>query len=528
VTEIRANRLGGTVAEDEFVLFMRSDSPNASVIDEISVGDEVTIAVEDAIAGAMDVTKDAISVFENPSWLVKDGENLVAQDSYNDASHGYWHNNVYQARWSVFGTKPDGSWAFMTSDGGASGSSGSVTLQDIALAMIELGCDNVIRMDGGGSVGMYVCNAGNGKPGYVTAHSRNVPDCIMVVKRSSPALNGDAKKDLIDVTAVTDDEKSVVYQQAYDYANEVLACETSVSGDYIRAYNRIMHVKKSYAKLEQAITDAKAADQNAYAPTVWNKIGTLLTDAEKVLVSKETTLETLTQTADALANAIASTGSYTENVALGKPYTTTTASSSSYIDTNGVELTDGGYGSDSTYTASGWSGYLRPNVLGVTVDLGEVYEGLTSFRVVAFTLSKDGIEPPKSVSVSVSEDGKTYKSVGTATKAENYTVTLDEGVSAKYIKYDITAAGAWCFISEVEATFEEKPLGGVSDAVLGDVDGNGKVESKDFMMLKRYVLGTFSLAEDAIARSDLDGNGTVVAKDYMMLKRYILGTWKPN
>ena len=528
VTEIRENCFGGTVAEDEFVLFMRSDSPNASVIDEISIGDEVTIAVEDAIAGAMDVTKDAISVFENPSWLVKDGENLVAQDSYNDASHGYWHNNVYQARWSVFGTKPDGSWAFMTSDGGSSGSSGSVTLQDIALAMIELGCDNVIRMDGGGSVGMYVCDAGNGNPGYVTAHSRNVPDCIMVVKRSSPALNGDAKNDLQELVDLAEGSNSVAYQQAYDDANKVLASESSVSGDYIRAYNRIMHVKNSYARLEQAIADAKAADQAKYAPTVWKMIGTLSEEAQKVLESADTTLDVLSLTADALAGAVAATGEYAENVALGKPYTTTTESSSSYIDTNGVELTDGGYGNEAAYTASGWSGYLRPNVLGITVDLGELRVGLTSFRVVAFTQSKDGIEPPKSVTVSVSEDGKNYTPIGTANKAENYTVTLEEAVSARYIKYDVTAAGAWCFISEVEAIFVDQPVAPPVVYEFGDVDGNGICELRDYMMMKRAFLGTFELSADELARADVDGDGKLLALDYMKVKRYILGTYTPD
>ncbi len=528
VTEIRENRFGGTVAEDEFVLFMRSDSPNASVIDGISVGDEVTIAVEDTVAGATDATKDAISVFENPSWLVKDGENLVAKDSYNDPSHGYWHDNVYPARWAVFGTKPDGSWVFLTSDGGSSGSSGSVTLQDVGQAMIDLGCTNVIRMDGGGSVGMYVCDAGNGNPGYVTSHIRNVPDCIMVVKRSSPALNGDIKKDLEAIIDKTDMAKSAAYEEAYAYANAVLLSETSVSGDYIRAYNRIMHVKKSYAKLEQAIADAKAADQNAYAPTVWNKLGILLTDAEKVLASNEITLETLTETADALAGTVAATGEYSENVALGKTYTTSAESASNYPDTGKIELTDGAYGNESAYTAGGWAGYLRAETLGITVDLGQKYDGLSSFRVVAFQLSKDGIEPPKSVTVSVSEDGENYTVLGTATKAEGYTVTADTPVSAKYVKYEVVQGGVWCFVCEVEAIFVDQPAAPSVEYKFGDVDGNGSCDMRDYMMVKRYILGTFELTADEATRADADGNGKLETVDYMMIKRYILGTYTPE
>ncbi len=526
VTEIRENRFGGTVAEDEFVLFMRSDSPNASIIDGISVGDEVTISVEDAIAGATDVTKDAISVLENPSWLVKDGENLVAQDSYNDASHGYWHDNVYQARWAVFGTKPDGSWVFLTSEGGGSGTGGSVTLQDVGQAMIDLGCTNVIRMDGGGSVGMYVCDAGNGRPGYVQSHSRNVPDCIMVVKRSSPALNdGTIQSDLEALMAGSENEMSVAYEEAFDYAADVLASATSVSGDYIRAYNRIMYVEKAYAKLDKAIEDAIAADPSKYAPTVWNMIGTLLADAEDLKGSMDATLASLTETANALASALASTGEYSENVALGKTYTTSTASSPNYIDTNGIELTDGGYGNESAYSASGWAGYNKAGTLVVTVDLGDVKKNLVAFNLIAFQRSVDGIEPPASVKVSVSVDGKNYSSVGTANKADNFSVALEDGVSARYVKYEIATAGAWCFISEVEAITVDRPVTG---AVFGDIDDDGESTLRDYMVLKRYVLGTYSLTPSESVRADIDGDGEINAFDYLMLKRYILGTWTPD
>lgn len=478
VTEIRENRFGGTVADDEFVLFMRADSPNASMIGDISVGDEVTVAVEDTVAGATDVTKNAISVFENPSWLVRDGENLVAQSSYNNK--GYWHNNVYQARWAVFGTKTDGSWVFLTSEGGGSGTGGSVTLQDAAQAMIDLGCTDVIRMDGGGSVGMYVADTGNGNPGYVQSHSRNVVDCIMVVKRSSPALNGDIKKDLQAITDKADALKSAAYQNAYDYANQVLSETTSVSGDYIRAYNGIVAVQKSYAKLEVALEGASAAKKGDYAPTVWNTIETLLTDATELKESNDATLEDIRATADALISAVASTGEYSENAALGKPYMTSAESASNYIDTDGKELTDGGYGNDSSYTASGWAGYLRAETLVITVDLGEELSGLETFNTVAFRNSVDGIEPPQSVKFSVSSDGQTYTELGTVTKDNDFSLTLEETVSARYVKFEVLTAGAWCFVSEVEVIRKELP-GEAGDETSDETSGETSEEMSEEM-----------------------------------------------
>jgi len=59
----------------------------------------------------------------------------------------------------------------------------------------------------------------------------------------------------------------------------------------------------------------------------------------------------------------------------------------------------------------------------------------------------------------------------------------------------------------------------------GDADGNGKVESKDYLMLKRHILGTFTIPADLASNMDIDGNGKVEPKDYMMLKRVILGTF---
>ena len=67
----------------------------------------------------------------------------------------------------------------------------------------------------------------------------------------------------------------------------------------------------------------------------------------------------------------------------------------------------------------------------------------------------------------------------------------------------------------------EKASGGVR----GDADGNGKTEAKDYMMLKRHILGTFTISESTLANADIDGNGKVESKDYMMLKRVILGTY---
>ena len=62
---------------------------------------------------------------------------------------------------------------------------------------------------------------------------------------------------------------------------------------------------------------------------------------------------------------------------------------------------------------------------------------------------------------------------------------------------------------------------------VGDVDGNGKVNSMDYVLVKRHVMGTFSLDKDRLTRADINGDGRINIADYTLVKRIVLGTYKP-
>ena len=59
---------------------------------------------------------------------------------------------------------------------------------------------------------------------------------------------------------------------------------------------------------------------------------------------------------------------------------------------------------------------------------------------------------------------------------------------------------------------------------LGDVNGDGRVNASDYLLLKRIILRTARPTEDQSGRLDINGDGTVRANDYMLLKRIVLGT----
>lgn len=59
----------------------------------------------------------------------------------------------------------------------------------------------------------------------------------------------------------------------------------------------------------------------------------------------------------------------------------------------------------------------------------------------------------------------------------------------------------------------------------GDLNADGVTDVQDYMMLKRYILGTYALTPTQKNASDFNGDREITALDYMMLKRCILGTY---
>lgn len=61
--------------------------------------------------------------------------------------------------------------------------------------------------------------------------------------------------------------------------------------------------------------------------------------------------------------------------------------------------------------------------------------------------------------------------------------------------------------------------------VLGDVDGDGNVNTTDYMMVKSAFLATFELGQEQSIAADVDESGTIDATDYMRMKAHFLGTY---
>ncbi len=63
-------------------------------------------------------------------------------------------------------------------------------------------------------------------------------------------------------------------------------------------------------------------------------------------------------------------------------------------------------------------------------------------------------------------------------------------------------------------------------ALVGDINGDGKIRSSDYLLLKRRVLGTYQTDACSECAADISGDGNVKSNDYLLLKRHVLGTYK--
>ena len=60
----------------------------------------------------------------------------------------------------------------------------------------------------------------------------------------------------------------------------------------------------------------------------------------------------------------------------------------------------------------------------------------------------------------------------------------------------------------------------------GDVDANGKINALDYLMVKRHVLGTFTMNAAQQLLADINRDGKINALDYAFIKRHVMGTYQ--
>jgi hypothetical protein len=81
-----------------------------------------------------------------------------------------------------------------------------------------------------------------------------------------------------------------------------------------------------------------------------------------------------------------------------------------------------------------------------------------------------------------------------------------------------TTYGTFYFEVALEVEESEKIM-------LGDIDGNGIIDTTDYMRAKAAFLGTFELSEAQFLAADVDKNGVIDTTDCLRIKAHFLGTF---
>lgn len=202
-----------------------------------------------------------------------------------------------------------------------------------------------------------------------------------------------------------------------------------------------------------------------------------------------------------------------------------------YPDTNGVELTDGKFPkADATHYDEAFFGFrvdspdcIENGYACIRVDLGQAYALSQLVLYVGGVKLDNGIASPDAVAFYTVEDldGTNPVLIDLAYMDDNGTkpflpcgVNVD--VTAQFIEIRIFAPN-WIFVTEFEAY--------AADLALGDLNHDGSINARDYLMLKRYCNGWFKLTAAQKIVADVNRDGKVNAIDYMFVKRAAMGTF---
>lgn len=564
------NANGFQPKKDEFLLYVRATSSLAGTLQGLKKGDPVTVTTTETVAESAETVTNATSILANIGYLVKDGKNLAAESAFNN---GAPHSNTYKAQWTAFGTKADGTWVIFTSEGD-SGSSG-LTLKQVAEYMIGLGCKNVIRLDGGGSSAMYLKDDGSGNAGYKENYGRPVADCLIVAKRSSSALQpSDAlQQTLKDLMKQAQGSSDAAVQTALAYAQSVAECGTSVSGDYTFAMMRLKDALSGKSALRELMALALGAEFTQYSEYALTRLREAYAAASTVFGSNTFTADDVAVAYAHLQKWMNAKGAYATSDAT---YARLTSNGNFYlsrfnasIQENDCNIFTPGASIAQTYANLRWSSavLLRKNDHGSYVvektasgggDTTAIPEqfGFTIVPEDCIVIGAHGAceTPVRTAAVTgkilvphgfdlsgqtigigayftfetADSGGHTYDWQVTKAPActENGAEILTCVLCGKTTgsARTIDAPGHIYHDGKCRVCGAEAPNTSFT-GLLGDIDGNGKVEGTDYMLLKRHILGSRKLTEERLVPADINQNGKIESLDYILLKRAVLGTY---
>lgn len=509
--EIRANTsVGNPVGVTQFVLYASDESAYASYLRSFAIGDVVEISAEETVASSKTAMENCSSAVVTYGYhIVENGKNVTANDGLGEPF------NTARAQRSAIGIKPDGTLVLVASPGRTDVNTG-LTVYELADYMISQGCVTAINLDGGGSTQMVVENT-SGSLIAPVAYGRAVANSILIVAR--PEINAETETALqtlianadalVNNASYTGDVAAV--KAALTYAKAVSASDRSMPGDYTKAIMRLQDALDAKAPLRDLLSKVPGIHFAAYSDHVLVRLRAAYADALEVYKDGNATQAKIDAAYQDLLKWYNATGDYTEN---GMTYKRLTEDGNFYLSHFNQKIEDG----DCTIFTAGQS----------------IEQSATNLQWAAAILLRKNADDAYAVEKVVAGNGSASHIpaqlgftvipadciVLGAHGKSNAPVREAAGVGKILVPHGFDIETQTIEIGAYFTLERPKPV-----SKIGDVDCNGRVETTDYMLLKRYILGSFKLTESGLALADIDRNGKVEATDYMLLKRAILGTY---
>jgi hypothetical protein len=131
-------------------------------------------------------------------------------------------------------------------------------------------------------------------------------------------------------------------------------------------------------------------------------------------------------------------------------------------------------------------------------------------------------------------DGRQYKYYVKLKDGTEERLTLDEIIAKGYGKATATLSDfngqavtegklrtGW-----ILTYFDGKTTTSYSLVLFGDVNGDSAVNAVDLLMVRKHLLGTYTLQEEYLRAGDVNRDGTVNAVDLLMVRKHLLGTYE--
>lgn len=496
IVEIRTNSMKSSVGADQFVLYVKNDSPLKDAIEgTYKVGDTVSIRVNEEVEASKAVTSAAVTALAAQYRIVADGMYAPGDDT-----KALDHYEQRAQRTSV-GVKADGTVVIICTAGrSVTDSAPGLTIPELGELMLELGCEVAYNLDGGGSSQMIT--KAEGEESFTVwknegTNGRLVANSLYIVKR--PTDNAEALSNLNYLIGAVEEKKIETDEAkaALASAKALLTAEKLMEGDILRESMKLQNILDAGDELADALAACEGIRLHDYSPSALGTLRAAYDVASKLNVNTNDS-ETILNAARALKTAVGNKGEIGFNVTAGKDYTAPVhyPATDSYGDSGG-ELTDMiidpklDSSAEKTFVAFKMApaatdkftvdkitidGVICPYV-DVIVDLDKETENIKEF--VAYTTGGYwGIGYCYAVEYAVSSDSNNWTVAGTV-KAEdlgvstaadiegelNFPLVLDEGLNGRYIRVRLLMAqgsGSFVFISELQAFAYE-------DTMIGDV-----------------------------------------------------------